>query len=140
MDGAEQECSGYILSLASGMLGLHFVLGIIPARPSFTLTRSLCGARLPAPAIPAAEGYGAKGCLGSFTELVLGGPGWCHVVATWSRVVTGGARGRDAVEIFPEPLLGSVAGSECGGDIELLLQSFVPRFQVVLVCGVICRL
>jgi hypothetical protein len=41
MDGAEQECSGYILSLASGMLGLHFVLGIIPARPAFTYSHKV---------------------------------------------------------------------------------------------------
>lgn len=35
---------------------------------------------------------------------------------------------------------GSGAVAESGGDIVLLLQSFVPGFQVVLIGGVICGL
>ncbi len=34
----------------------------------------------------------------------------------------------------------SAGGTECGGDVLLMLQSFVPGFQVVLIGGVICGL
>ncbi len=67
--GAEQECSGYL-----------FVLGVRNARATFDFHKAASQFAVASPCDPVADGFGAKGCRGSHTELVFGGAGWCRVV------------------------------------------------------------
>jgi hypothetical protein len=62
MDGAEQECSGYILSSAS----------FLPGHLLFTQNRFAVHSHH-GPAIPCADACEASRGLGIVTELVLGG-------------------------------------------------------------------